>query len=327
VAGETSRSADGLRFGLLGPLRVTRAGVPVSLGGRQQRAVLALLLAEADAVVSVGRLADALWGEHVPAGFAATVQTYVFHLREALEPDRDRGAPAQVLVTEPGGYRLHTGDGAVDATTFEQQVRDGQANLARREFADAAATLTDALRLWRGEVLADLTEFDFVAPIAARLEQLRRSATISRVDAELALGHHGALLGELDELVARYPLDEELHAARILALYRAGRQSDALEAYRAVRTVLRDELGVEPGRRLQQLHRDVLVHDPKLDLPAPPGDDQPQSAEATDARPTAPSRRRGRLRRRWVLGAAAAAVLAAAGSIGAVVATTPRNTA
>jgi len=270
---ETSSEADRLRFGVLGPLQASRDGVALQLGGRQQRAVLALLVAEAGTVVSLPRIADALWGEHVPAGFAATVQTYVFHLREVLEPGRERGMPARVLVTEPGGYRLQAGDGAVDATRFERLVRDGRAQLAQHESAEAAASLTGALALWRGEVLADLADFDFVAPLSARLHQLHRSAIVSRIQAELALGQHHAAIGELDELVARYPLDEELHTARILALYRCGRQSDALDAYREVRTVLRDELGIEPGSRLQQLQRDVLTHDPKLALPVASDDD------------------------------------------------------
>jgi ABC-type transport system substrate-binding protein len=192
VAGETSDEADRLTFGLLGPLRVTRAGAALPFGGRQQRPVLAVLLAEAGAVVSVDRLADALCGEHPPAGYATTIQTYVFHLREVLEPDRIRGAPARVLITEPRGYRLQADEGAVDATHFEQRVHDGQAQLARGEVADAGAMLTAALRLWRGEVLADLADFDFVAPLATRLEQLRRSAIASRIDTELALGRHGA---------------------------------------------------------------------------------------------------------------------------------------
>jgi DNA-binding SARP family transcriptional activator len=267
VVDETRSAADGLAFGLLGPLQVIRDGKQLPLGGRQQRAVLAVLLAEAGTVVSVARLADAVWGEQVPAGYQATVQTYVFHLREALEPGRERGAPARVLVTEPGGYRLHATDGTVDAAAFEQRVSAGQAQVARGEYAQAAATLTDADGLWRGEVLADLADLAFVAPLAVRLEQLRRSAIESRIDAELALGHHRALLGELNQLATRYPLDEDLHAAHILALYRAGRQSDALGAYRAVRTALRDELGVEPGPRLQQLHQDVLTHSPKLAWP------------------------------------------------------------
>jgi YVTN family beta-propeller protein len=164
-------------------------------------------------------------------------------------------------------------------------------------------------------VLADLAEFGFVAPLAARLEQLRLAALHSRIEADLALGRHAVLLGELDNLIAQHPLNEGLHAARILALYRAGRQSDALDSYRVLRTVLREELGLEPSPRLQQLHSDVLRQDPALDWqPPPPRDEPPDDAAAVSAPP--PHRRR--VRRRWVLAAAAAAVLAAAGGITAV---------
>jgi YVTN family beta-propeller protein len=330
--GETSGGADPLAYGLLGPLRVTRGGgAQLPLGGRQQRAVLALLLIEAGNAVSLLRIADALWGEHVPAGFTTTVQTYVFHLRAVLEPGRERGAEVQVLVTERGGYRLRAGDGAVDATRFEELVRDGRARLARHEFAEAGATLTDALALWRGEVLADVADFEFVAPLAARLEQLRRSAVASRLEAEMALGHHDAVIAELDDLVARYALDEELQATRILALYRSGRQSDALAAYRAVRNMLRDELGVEPGARLHELHHAVLVHDAKLDWPSPlsetfAGDGHAaRTPAAAESVPPGQDRVR-RPRRRWIIGAVAAAVLAAAGSITAVIASSsPRS--
>lgn len=326
MLGETNRQADGLAFGLLGPLQVDRDGTVLPLGGRQQRAVLGLLLAEAGNVVSQARIADELWGERLPAGHAATVQTYVFHLREVLEPDRERGTPARILVTEPGGYRLRAEDGMLDANTFKQQTQVGNEHLARGELAEAAATLTEALSLWRGEVLADLADFKFVAPLAAELDQARRAALTSRIEAELALGHHTALLSELEQLTSRYPLDEDLYAARILALYRAGRPSDALDAYRAVRTELRDELGVEPGPRLQQLHHQVLTHDPSLDWSTPPsGDGHRRGARATAAEAATPRRMRSH-RRRWVVGAAAIAVLATASGIAAVVVThTPKH--
>jgi YVTN family beta-propeller protein len=300
--------------------------VALQLGGRQQRAVLALLAAEAGRVVSLPRIADALWGERVPTGFAATVQTYVFHLREALEPARERGAPARLLVTEPGGYRLSVDDEMVDVARFEQQVHDGQDALDRRDYTTAATLLRDALDLWRGDVLADLADFAFVAPLAARLEQRHRSAAASRVMAELALGHHGALIGEIDELVVRYPLDEDLHADRILALYRCERQSDALAAYLAVRTALRDELGVEPGPVLQQLHHDMLARDPSLDWQPPETGDQHQATAGGRERPAPRRPLLGRFRRRrWVLGAGAAVVVLTAGSIAGVVAMNPRH--
>jgi YVTN family beta-propeller protein len=330
VVVEASSGADLLEFGLLGPLGVTRAGAVLPLGGRQQRAVLAVLLADAGTVVSVGRIAEAVWGERAPAGFASTVQTYVFHLREVLEPSRGRGAPCRLLVTEPGGYRLRIGDGAIDAAVFEQRVHAGQEKLARAAFAEAAAELSAAMGLWRGEVLADLADFEFVAPIAARLTQLRQVALQSRIDADLALGRHSVVLAELDELVARHPLNEQMHAARILALYRTGRQSDALDAYGSLRSILRDELGIDPSPQLQELHREVLAQDPKLDWqPPPPSGNGRRSGVARTApsKPPdggAPPQVRSASRRlRWVLGGLLAATLVVAGSIAAVVAGHP----
>ena len=138
MAAAASSDRRGLQYGVLGPLRVTRSGTPLPLGGPQQRAVLALLLVEADKVVSVSQLADALWGDCPHVRLITTVQTYVFHLREVLEPGRRRGAPARVLVTESGGYRLQVGDGSVDAAVFERRVRTGQAMLAHGAFAEAA---------------------------------------------------------------------------------------------------------------------------------------------------------------------------------------------
>jgi DNA-binding SARP family transcriptional activator len=146
-----------LSFGVLGPLHVSRAGGTLALGGRQQRAVLAMLLLEADTVVSVDRLRDAIWGEHPTPGSVGTVQTYVHHLREVLEPDRARGAAGEVLVTVPGGYRLRVSAESVDAGVFERRVRTGHALLGAGRFADASVELAAAVKMWRGPVLADLS--------------------------------------------------------------------------------------------------------------------------------------------------------------------------
>jgi YVTN family beta-propeller protein len=247
-------------------LQVTRSGDRLALGGRQQRAVLALLLADAGAVVSVGRLADALWGEETPGGFVTTVQTYVFHLREVLEPARGHGAAANVLVTEPGsGYRLDTRGSSVDSAVFEGSVRVGREAMDRGAYDEASAELAGGLGLWRGEVLADLADLGFVGPIAARLEELRLVAQGLRIVAELALGRHDGALPEIDRLIADHPLREQFHAQRITALYRSGRQSDALAAYRELRGRLDEELGIEPSPPLQRLHQAVLVQDPVLD--------------------------------------------------------------
>ena len=222
-------------FGVLGPLRVTRAGVPLSLGGRQQRAVLARLLLADDAGLTVDQLADALWAAAVPAGAAGTIQTYVFHLRRTLEPNRDRGRPGQVVITDQGRYRLAISPGALDSAAFEQRVERGERLLADGALAEAVSELDQARALWRGDVLADLADYDFVAPVATRLADRRKAAVQAKIDAELALGRHTSVLGQLNELVAKDPLNERLHGQRIVALYRCGRPSEALAAYDQLR--------------------------------------------------------------------------------------------
>jgi DNA-binding SARP family transcriptional activator len=264
LAGVTEAKETGLRFAVLGPLEVTRSGERLSLGGHQQRAVLALLLAESGTVVSVGRLGDALWGQETPSGFVTTVQTYVFHLREVLEPDRGHGAPWRVLVTEPGGYRLDTGGSIVDSAIFEASVQAGRDALERHAYAEASAELTRGLRLWRGEVFADVADLGFAAPIVARLEEMRTIAQGLKIEAELALGRHAAALPEIDRLLAEHPLQEQFHEQRMVALYRLDRQADALAAYREVRSRLHHELGIEPSAHLQELHQAVLAQDPVL---------------------------------------------------------------
>ena len=250
MTAENSGGEQRLECGILGPLEVVGGGARLRLGGRQQRAILGLLLCEAGQVVSTGRLADALWGEQLPASYLTTVQTYIFHLRELLEPGRARGEVSGVLVSEPGGgYRLHVAKGSVDARLFEELLTQGTAALEGGDPAQALGLFDRALGLWRGEVLGDLADFAFVAPVAGRLHELRLAAMESRMEAELALGHHGAAVAELDRLVAEHPLRERLHAERILALYRSGRQSDALGAYRSAVVAHRGEYAIL--RRIQ----------------------------------------------------------------------------
>ena len=309
--------ARGLRFEMLGPLRVVRAGTVINLGGPQQRAVLALLLIESDPPVSVARVATALWGEHAPRASGPTIQTYVFRLREALEPQRPRGARARVLVTESGGYRLDTLDAVVDASEFEALAGVGIAGAANGDPEQALASLDRALGLWRGDVLADVAELAAVAPVAARLTALRLNAIEARVDAMMALGRRELVIAELDELTALYPLRERLHAQRMLALYRCGRQADALAAYRHLHRVLSDEIGVEPSPPLRELHRAILAHDPRLitDLPANDGR-RPDQVEP----PAEASERPWYRRRRPVASTLAAAALIAVVTGAAVVA-------
>jgi YVTN family beta-propeller protein len=259
----------GLEFRMLGPLQVIRSGQPVSLGGRQQRAVLAMLLVEADKVVSLERLVAALWGGQPPGGAVQTVQTYVFHLRRALEPQRARGVRSAVLVTADRGYLLEVDRSAVDAAVFETRLAGGRAALDAGRHAQATAGLSGALQLWRGEVLADVADYEFARIEAARLGELRLVALEARIDADLALGRHAMLTAELQRLVTDHPLRERLHSQLVLALYRCGRQSDALAAYQRVYQTLAHQLGVGPCEPLQRLQRAVLAQDAALDWHPP----------------------------------------------------------
>jgi YVTN family beta-propeller protein len=269
VRGSDADEQRRIRICILGPLVVLRDGVAVPVGGAQQRAVLAFLLVQRNRAVSVEHIADALWADHPPAGHAATIQTYVYHLREILEPDRIKGESPRILVTEPGGYRLDIDPGTIDEIEFERLIESGERSLAQGSPADSAADLDRALSLWRGTVLADLTGFDFVARHGGRLDELRWRAIESKIDAELALGHHASVLAELNSLAESQPLREHLQAQRILALYRAGRQADALSAFRSVRARLRDELGIEPSAELTDLHQSMLNQDADLLLERP----------------------------------------------------------
>ena len=260
-----------IRFRLLGQVEAWRAGERVELGGRKQRAVLASLLVRAGRVVSLDQLIDDLWPEHPPARAAATVQVFVSNLRRALEPDRPRGAPGTVLVTASRGYLLSVEPERVDAHEFTALAEQGRAALDGDDPEQAAAVLRRASELWRGPALADVPDAPFARAEAARLEELRLGADEDRIDAELALGRHSALVAELEQRVQRHPMRERLRAQLMLALYRCGRQADALQAYRAGRRVLHDELGLEPGSRLRELEQAVLRHDPDLawEPPAP----------------------------------------------------------
>ena len=226
----------------------------VPLGGPRQRAVLALLLLEANRVVSLDRLAEDLWAGDPPEGWVTTVQIYVSHLRQALEPGRARGAAGEVLVTRGRGYLLRVGRERLDAARFQDGFTAGRAALEAGRYEQAAGTLRQALGVWRGGVLADLADYAFTRPEAARLEELRLAAVEARIDADLALGRHDALTAELDQLATEHPMRERLHGQLMLALYRCGRQGDALAAYRRVRDLLAGELGIDPGEPLQRLH-------------------------------------------------------------------------
>jgi DNA-binding SARP family transcriptional activator len=247
-----------MQFRLLGPLEVVDdSDRPLALGGRKQRSVLAVLLLHANDVVATERLVDEVWGDAPPATVAKSIQVYISRMRKELGDGR--------LVTRPPGYALHVEPSELDLACFQALV----AQAADADPATAAARLREALGLWRGPALADLAYEPFAQAHAAQIEELRFSALEQRLDADLATGEHAQLIGELEVLAAQHPLRERLRGQLMLALYRSGRQADALEAYQAARTTLVEELGIEPGRALREMHQAILGQDEELDLAAP----------------------------------------------------------
>src|SRR4051794_4860083 len=250
-------------FRLMGRLEVSDGTHPIALGEGRQRSVLVLLLLHRNEAVESERLIDALWGEAPPARAAKMVQNYVGQLRRALD---DRAG--QRLQTRGHAYALRVQEGEFDLDRFEELAREGGDALARGRPADAAAWLREGLALWRGPPLADVAYEAFAQGEIARLDELHSVTLEQRIDADLALGRHGDLVGELQALVARQPLRESLRGQLMVALYRCGRQADALEAYQQARRALLDELGVEPGPALRELQAGILRQDPEL-APAP----------------------------------------------------------
>jgi DNA-binding SARP family transcriptional activator len=236
---------------LLGPVQIIRAGREVALGGPRQRAVLALLVLESGRVVPAGRLVDEVWRGSPPPGAATTMRSYVSRLRKLLAPDVE-------LVGRGGGYVLRADPDIVDAVRFEQLARAGQAALSHKEAAVAAGHFRQALGLWRGDALSDVCEAEALAREAARLEELRLTVLEGRIEADLELGLHAEVTGELEGLVTEYPLRERLWRLLVLALYRGERQADALDAYRRARSMLATELGLEPGEELRRMEEAVL---------------------------------------------------------------------
>ena len=285
---------------MLGRLEAYYDGVELDLGPPKQRALLALLLLNANRVVSTERLIDDLWGDSPPSTARAALQVYVAGLRKALN---DGGTS---LRTRAPGYVLELAAGSLDLERFTQLRAEARgASLPE----DRAALLHEALRLWRDEPLPELRTEPFASAAVGELEQLRLGALEERVDADLDLGRDGELVTELESLVAEHPYRERLRAQLMLALYRSGRQVDALDAYQAGRRVLQDELGLEPGKELRDLEAAILRQDESLS-PA-----RPASAEPEPDEPPSPRR----FSRRAVIAAGAAGVAAVALGSGVVV--------
>ena len=250
-------------YRLLGPLEVTVDGTAVDLGGLKQRALLAILLLHANRPVPRDVLVDQLWGEHPPTGAEHAVNVYVWRLRKALRAAT--GTPG--VVTRQGAYLLQAAEEQVDAALFERLADEGRRALAAEAAARASAVLGEALALWRGAPLADFRFEPFAQDEIARLEELRAGVVEDRIEAELALGRHAQLVSELEALVAADPLRERPHQQLMVALYRCGRQADALAAYQTARRTLAEELGIEPCQPLRQLERAILEQDPSLEPP------------------------------------------------------------
>ena len=233
-----------MEFRILGPLEVVENGQALDLGGQKQRALLAILLLYAGEVVSTDRLIDALWAEEPPETGRKALQVYVSGLRKLIGRER--------IETRPPGYRLHLGQGEFDMARFQGLLEAGEPG--------------PALALWRGQPLSDLAYEPFAQAEIARLEELRLACLEARIDEDLAHGRDAALVAELEALVSEHPLRERLRAQLMLALYRSGRQAEALAAYQQARAALVEELGIEPGRQLRELHQAILNQDPALEL-------------------------------------------------------------
>ena len=250
-----------MQFNVLGPLEVTHGGRAVAVGGARTRAVLAMLLIDANRVVAADRLIDELWAEHGQQRGAANLQVRLSELRRAL---RSVGE-ADRLVTRSPGYMLHATADELDVLKFEQLVAAGRAAIADGDPVRAVELLDRSLGLWRGPALAGIGDGGFARAERARLEEQRLGALESRIEAQLGCGRHHEVLAELETLTAKHPLRERLWHQRLLALYRCGRQADALSAFRELRATLIDQLGIEPGPELRELHDRILRQEAALD--------------------------------------------------------------
>jgi DNA-binding SARP family transcriptional activator len=249
-------------FRILGPLEVWRDDARLKLGGTKQRSLLAILLLRAGEVVSTDRLVDELWAERPPSTAAKSVQVHVSRLRKALGE--------AVIVTRPPGYVLELRGNELDLERFQRLASEGRQALASGDPRTASEALREALSLWRGPPLSDLAYEPFAQAEVARLEELHLAATEDRIEADLQAGHAAELVGELEGLAARHPLRERLRGQLMLALYRSGRQAEALQAYWEARRALVDELGIEPAKALKDLEQAILEQDSVLEAPTTP---------------------------------------------------------
>jgi len=321
-----------MNYRILGSFEVRAGDRLVGLGGEKPQALLAILLLHRNEVVSVDRLIDDLWGESPPETALRTLQAYVSRLRKALgpngvspseEPESVAAANGGVLLTRGRGYLLEVAPGELDLERFRDLAERGRDALAAGNPDEAATVLREALEIWRGPPLADFAYEPFAQAVIAQLEELHLDAVEDRVEADLGVGRARELVGELRDLVARHPLRERLRGQLMLALYRSGRQAEALEAYQEFRRTLSEQLGLDPGPAIQQLELAILARDPELN-PSPPRAGAPGAPLVTSQTPvdTLVSVRSRRLRL-----AVGAALLLALGIAGAIVAVSGGGTA
>lgn len=240
----------GFSFGLLGPLTASWDSVPIRVSAHRQRAVLAMLLLEVGRPVPAHRLVEEIWGEDAPQSALNNLQVQISALRRALRAPSPQDIDGGVIAAQHGGYVLDVPQEAIDVHEFRGLVADGASQLQHGSFEQAADLLRDALKLWRADPLQEFVGLAFAEVARVRLQAEYVAALTSRVEADLALGRHLALVAELRELVARYPDQERLRGQLMLALYRAGQQVEALRVYSEGRAVLVDELGMDPGPEL-----------------------------------------------------------------------------
>ncbi|MGH9263746.1 MAG: BTAD domain-containing putative transcriptional regulator [Acidimicrobiales bacterium] len=291
-------------------MEVLKDGRPVELGRPRQRAVLALLLLSANRVLSLDRMIELLWDGEPPAQATGALQAYISNLRRALEPERPPRSPSRILVTQAPGYALRIGSADLDAARFESLAARGHELIEAGRPEPARAALGEALSLWRGPALAEYAEERWARPEAARLESLRAVALEDRLQADLDLGAHARVVGDLESAVRDNPLRERPWGLLMLALYRSGRQAEALRAYALARRILAEELGVEPSPTLRALEADILAQSPALDWRRPPA-----IHTARGLRPPAPHGIVGRADQLEVLHAALADARAGHGGV------------
>ncbi len=276
--------ADGVRFGLLGPLAACTGGLAVPITAAKQRVVLAALLLSAGRAVGIDELAETVWGVAVPASARSTLHNYVKRLRRVLGDARRR-----CISTQPNGYLISVGSGELDVGLFESLQESGRRAARQREWEQAASQLRAALALWRGELLADVPSDRLLLQHGPRLAELRVQALEARIEADLQLGGHAEVISELRQLTGAYPLREHPYELLMLALYRDSRQAEALAAYQDARQALIGELGLEPGPVLRELQQHILSADPGLGVRAAPQPGTGAAGSPGGARATAPS--------------------------------------